>query len=144
MERGESMGRWNTWSSWKTTHPDWISEKKITVLVQSALKKHPDLPDVPLLIDLAKSEDDKLLFALIATSAELGRPLTTTPDVPPDRLAALKSAYAAMLKDAEFLKEAQQLKIEVSPVLGDELQALVTRAISTPRPLIDRLKVLLQ
>jgi tripartite-type tricarboxylate transporter receptor subunit TctC len=143
MERGESMGRWNTWSSWKVTNPEWIQSRKIVVLVQSSMKKHPDLPDVPLLIDLAASDDDKTIFRLLATSAELGRPLTTTPGVPADRLAALKAAYATMLKDPEFLREAQQLKIEVAPLLADDLQMLVSRAISTPLRIIDRLTAIL-
>lgn len=143
MERGESMGRWNTWSSWKTTQPEWIRDGKITVLVQSALKKPADLQGPPLLIDLAKTDDDRKLFELIATNAEVGRPLVSTPDVPPARLNALTAAYAAMVKDADFLREAGQLKIEIDPIIGADLQALVTRALSTPKPLAERLKKLM-
>lgn len=143
MERGESMGRWNTWSSWKTTQPEWIRDGKIVVLVQSALKKPADLQGPPLLIDLAKTEDDRKLFELIATNAEVGRPLVATPDVPPARLNALIAAYAAMVKDPDFLREAGQLKIEVDPIIGADLQGLVTRALSTPKPLAERLKKLM-
>jgi tripartite-type tricarboxylate transporter receptor subunit TctC len=144
MERGESMGRWNTWSSWKVTKPDWIAEKKIIFLAQSALKKPADLQDAPLLIDLAKNEDDKKIFALLATSAEMGRPMAASPDAPPDRMKAILAAYRATMKDPEFLKEAAQLKIEVDPLIGDELQALVQRALSTPKQLTERLKGLIK
>ncbi|HEY8579975.1 MAG TPA: hypothetical protein VIL72_08825 [Beijerinckiaceae bacterium] len=144
MERGESMGRWNTWSSWKVTKPDWIAEKKIVFVVQSALKKPADLQEPPLLIDLAKSEDDRRIFALLATSAELGRPLTAAPQTPPDRLAALLAAYRAMMKDPDFLREAEQQKIEIAPLVGDEMNALVRRALDTPKPLTRRLRDLIR
>ena len=144
MERGESQGRWNTWSAWKVTKPDWIAEKKINVLVQSALTKPRDLQGPPLLADLAKSEDDRKIFELLATAAELGRPLVASPDVPAERMQALIDAYRAMLADAEFIREAQQTKIEIAPLIGRDLQSLVTRALSTPKPLAERLKKLIE
>ncbi|MDB5572265.1 MAG: hypothetical protein JWN93_3448 [Hyphomicrobiales bacterium] len=144
MERGESMGRWNTWSSWKTTHPDWIRDGTIVPLVQSALKKPADLQDAPLLIDLAANEDDRRIFALLASAAEVGRPLVAAPGAPPDRLDALIAAYRAMTTDPEFVKEAQALKIEIAPLIGEELQAIVRQALATPRPLAERLKALVK
>jgi tripartite-type tricarboxylate transporter receptor subunit TctC len=144
MERGESQGRWNTWSSWKVTKPDWIAQKKIVVLVQSALNKPKDLQDAPLLADLAKSDDDRKIFELLGTAAELGRPLVASPEVPEDRRAALIEAYRATLADPEFLAEAKQLKIEPAPIIGADLQALVTRALATPKPLALRLKKLIE
>lgn len=144
MERGESLGRWNTWSAWKVTKPDWIAERKIVMLVQSALRKPKDLQDAPLLADLARSNDDRRIFELLATAAELGRPLVASPDIPADRLAALNAAYRAMLSDPEFVAEAAQLKIEIAPLVGAELQDLVARALATPKPLTDRLKKLVE
>ena len=144
MERGESMGRYNTWSAWKVTKPDWIAERKIVMLVQSALRKPKDLQDAPLLADLARSNDDRRIFELLATAAELGRPLVASPDIPADRLAALNAAYRAMLSDPEFVAEAAQLKIEIAPLVGAELQDLVARALATPKPLTDRLKKLVE
>ncbi len=144
MERGESMGRWNTWSSWKTTHPDWIKERKIIPLVQSALKKPADLQDAPLLIDLAANDDDARIFELLASAAEVGRPLVASPGVPRDRLDALIGAYRAMVVDADFVKEAQALKIEIAPLIGDELQTIVNQALATPKPLAQRLKGLVK
>lgn len=144
MERGESMGRWNTWSAWKVTHPDWIRERKIIPLVQSALSKPADLQDAPLLIDLAKNEDDRAIFTLLATSAELGRPIAVAPETPRERFAALDAAFRATMQDAEFLKEAAALKIEVTPVFAPQMRALVERALATPKPLAERLGKLMQ
>ncbi len=143
MERGESMGRWNTWSSWKTTHPDWISQKKINFLLTSALRKPKDLQEPPLLIDLAKNEDDKRIFELLATNAEMGRPIVATPDVPADRLKALNAAYRAMIADADFVAEAEKLKIEIDPIFGEELHKMALRALSTPKHLTQRVKKLM-
>ena len=144
MERGESMGRWNTWSSWKVTNPNWIADKSIVFLFQSALKKAPGLADAPLLTDLARNADDRKIFELLATAAELGRPLAGAPDIPVDRTAALIAAYRAVMQDADFRREAEQLKIEINPIIGSDLQALVTSALATPKPLTERLKKLIQ
>lgn len=144
MERGEVQGRYNTWSSWKVTKPDWLRDKKIVVLVQQALSKPTDLQGPPLLIDLAKNEEDKRIFEMMAVGSEMGRPLATTPDVPPERLKALRGAHAAMLKDKEFIDEAAKLNIEIDPVLGEDMQKLVTRALSTPPAIVERMKKLLQ
>lgn len=143
MERGESMGRWNTWSSWKTTHPDWISQKKIVFLLTSALRKPKDLQEPPLLIDLARNDDDRRIFELLATNAEMGRPIVATPGVPADRMKALLAAYRAMIADAEFVSEAEKLKIEIDPIYGDDLKAMAERALSTPKHLTERVKKLM-
>lgn len=140
MERGESMGRWNTWSSWKSTHPDWIKEGKIVFLLTSALRKPKDLQGPPLLIDLAQNEDDKRIFELLATNAELGRPIAATPDVPPDRMKAILAAYRGMIADPDFIAEADKLKIEIDPIIGDDLKAMVDKALSTPKHIAERVK----
>ncbi|MFN3891793.1 MAG: Bug family tripartite tricarboxylate transporter substrate binding protein [Beijerinckiaceae bacterium] len=143
MERGESMGRWNTWSSWKTTHPDWIAQKKIVFLLTSALRKPKDLQEPPLLTELARNEDDRRIFELLATNAEMGRPIAATPGVPADRMAAILAAYRAMLKDPEFLADAAKLKIEIDPIIGDDLKAMAEKALSTPKHLTERVKKLM-
>ncbi|MDB5533665.1 MAG: Tripartite-type tricarboxylate transporter, receptor component TctC [Hyphomicrobiales bacterium] len=144
MERGESMGRWNTWSSWKLTNPGWIADKSIVFLFQSALSKPAALADVPLLTELAGNADDRKIFELLATAAELGRPLVGSPDIPAARAAALIAAYRALFEDVEFRREAEQLKIEFNPIIGPDLQKLVTSALATPKPLAERLKKLIE
>lgn len=144
MERGEVQGRYNTWSSWKVTKPEWIRDKKINVLVQQALSKPADLQGPPLLIDLAKTPEDRKIFELMAIGSEMGRPLAATPGIPAERVKALINAYRAMTKDPEFIAETKKLNVEVDPVIGEDMQKLVHRALATPAPIVARMKKLLE
>ena len=106
MERGEVQARNNTWSSWKATKPDWLRDKKISIIVQAG-PRASDL-DAPSLEDLAKSAEDRQLIELIVSGTQLGRPLATTPGVPEERLKALREAFAATMKDPEFRRGSAQ------------------------------------
>ncbi|HTI88071.1 MAG TPA: hypothetical protein VL966_15825 [Alphaproteobacteria bacterium] len=138
MEKGEVQARNNTWSSWKATKPDWLKGGTIKVLVQEG-PKAPDL-DVPKLSDLAKNDDDAQVIRLIVSGAYLGRPFATPPNVPDTRVAALRTAFAAMMKDPEFLDDAAKLKVDVAPVTGEELQTLVANLMNFPERLIPKAK----
>src|SRR6476660_5271887 len=93
LEKGEVAGRGsNSWASWKSTRPDWLANKKINILVQIGLNKAPDLPDVPLLMDLAKNDQDRAVLKLLSAPSAIGRPIFTTPGVPDDRVKALRAA----------------------------------------------------
>ena len=84
LERGEVEVRGsNSWTSWKATRPDWIAEKKINILVQIGLAKAPDLPDVPLLMELGKNDEDRQLLRLLSASTHIGRPIFTAPECRP-------------------------------------------------------------
>ena len=133
LERGEVQGRcgWS-WSSIMATRMDWITSKKIIVLVQMSLSKHPDLPDVPLIMDLAKTDEQRQIFKLIFARQVMGRPFAAPPGVPADRLAALRQAFAETMKDKEFLAEAEQAKFEINPVGGEQIDALVKEIYQTP------------
>jgi tripartite-type tricarboxylate transporter receptor subunit TctC len=133
LERGEVQGRcgWS-WSSIVTTRKDWITSKKIIVLVQMSLSKHPDLPDVPLIMDLAKTTEQRQIFKLIFARQVMGRPFTAPPGVPADRVAALRQAFADTIKDKAFLDDADKGKFEINPVGGAELDALVKEIYQTP------------
>jgi tripartite-type tricarboxylate transporter receptor subunit TctC len=139
MERGEVGARNNTWSSWKVTKPDWVRNKDILILVQAG-PKAKDLPDVPALEDLVKSEDERQLVNLIVSGTRLGRPLATGPGVPAERVKALRDAFDAVMKDPDFLKEAEAAKIEVDPVRGEDMQKVVEAVLATPKPVKDRAK----
>jgi len=144
LERGEAGARGTSWSSWTTTAPDWIRDRKI-VLLGYAGPKPKDMPDgVPSLIDLAKSEDDKSIMRIVFSGAEFGRPFAVGPGVPPARAQALRAAFVAMMKDAEFLAEAAQLKVEVDPVSGDHLQDVAVKLVATPPHLAARAKALVE
>jgi tripartite-type tricarboxylate transporter receptor subunit TctC len=142
MERGEVEARNNTWSSWKATRPAWLKDKKITVIVQAG-PRAPDL-DVPSVEALARTPQDRQVIELIVSGTQLGRPLATTPGVPAERVAALRDAYRATMKDPEFRKDAAKLNFEVNPVYGEQLQKVVEKVIGTPKELAARAKPLLE
>lgn len=142
MERGEVEARNNTWSSWKATKAAWLAEKKIVVIAQAG-PKAADL-DAPSLEELARNAEDRQLIALVMSGARLGRPFATNADVPPERVAALRAAFAATMKDPEFLAEAKSLGFEVNPVLGEAMQKIVEQVLATPRPVAARAKALLE
>jgi tripartite-type tricarboxylate transporter receptor subunit TctC len=133
LERGEVQGRcgWS-WSSVKTTRFNWVRDKRIIVLVQMSLSKHPDLPDVPLIMDLAKTDEQRQIFKMIFARQTMGRPYVAPPGVPADRLAALRKAFMDTMADKEFLDETEQNKFEINPVGGEQLEALVKEIYQTP------------
>jgi tripartite-type tricarboxylate transporter receptor subunit TctC len=139
LERGEVAGRcgWS-WSSAKSTRPAWIEEKKINVLIQLSLSKHPDLPDVPLIMDLAKDDEQRQMFRLIFARQVMGRPFQSTPGVPKDRLEALQKAFMDTMKDPALLAEADKLKFEITPVRGPEIETLVADILKMPPALAER------
>ncbi len=144
MERGEVSGRGsNAWASWKSTKADWIKEKKINVLVQIGLTKAPDLPNVPLLVDLAKNEQDKAMLKLLSASTTIGRPIFTTPGVPEERVKALRAAFDATMKDPKFLAAAEKQKMDINPVSGEQLQKIVQEIVATPKPIGERLQAII-
>jgi tripartite-type tricarboxylate transporter receptor subunit TctC len=139
MERGEVKGRcgWS-WSSVVATHKRWIDDKSITVLVQLSLNKHPDLPDVPLIMDFAKGEDQQQMFKLIFARQVMGRPYLAPPGVPADRADALRKAFMDTMRDPEFLAEAEKSQLEITPVAGPEVEKLVNDLYQTPKALADK------
>ena len=144
MERGEVEGRGsNSWASWKSTKPDWLKDKKINILVQVALVRHPDLPDVPLLMDLATNDSDRKLLEFFSSDTDLSRSLVTTQDVPADRVAALRKAFDTMIKDAEFLAEAARAAMDISPGTGEESQKIADSIVNTPPDILARAKALI-
>ncbi len=145
MERGEVDGRGsNSWASWKATRPHWLAEKKINILVQIGLKKAPDLPDVPLLMELGTNAEDRALLRLLSASTEIGRPIFTTPGVPAERVAALRAAFDAMLRDKAFLDEAKRLNFDIDAVSGEAMQKLVAEIVGMPKAQGERLKQIIE
>ena len=144
LERGEVEGRGsNPWSEWKASKPEWVRDGKIIPLMQMSLFKHPDLPDVPLMIDLAPNETVRTVFELISITGEIGRPFVTAPGVPADRVAALRQAFDDTMKDPEFLADAEKVQIEINPIAWQEMSDLVHRALSASKGAIDLLKAAL-
>jgi tripartite-type tricarboxylate transporter receptor subunit TctC len=141
MERGEVDGRAsNTWSSYKSTRPDWVQNKRLNYLLQIGLKKEAELPDVPLLSELAVNDEQKQIFNFFSTAVAITRPVATSPEVPADRVAALRTAFMATMKDAEFLAEAAKQQADVSPMPGEEVQRLTQALLDTPAPLLEKVR----
>ena len=144
MERGEVDVRGsNSWSSWKATRPQWLAEHKINILVQIGLKKAPDL-DAPLLMDLASNAEDRALLRLLSASTQVGRPIFTTPGVPAERVAALRAAFDAMVRDPAFLDDAKQAHFDIDPVPGEALQKLVGEVVTIPKGQAEKLRKIIE
>jgi len=143
MERGEVDGRcgWS-WSSVASTRRAWLESGSIKVLVQLALQKHPDLPDVPLILDYAKTDEERAMLRLIFSRAALGCPFLAPPGIPPERAAILRNAFDDTMKDPAFLAEAAQALLEVAPVSGEELQQLIAEIYRTPKEVVDKTREL--
>ena len=132
MERGEVGGRINSWASWKATKPDWLREKKIFILVQIALKRNHELPDIPTVIELAKTEEDKAVMTFLSADIPISRAYVTTPGVPKERVAALRKAFDQTVVDPDFLAEAKKMQLDLNPQSGAELEGLVNFLINAP------------
>lgn len=143
MERGEVQARNNTWSSWKVTKPDWLKNGDIRILVYAG-PAPKDLPGVPAVRDLVKSDDDRRIVDLVVSGTELGRPLAFAGGVPADRVAAVRKAFMDTMTDAEFVKEAEKLQIEIEPVSGERLQKVVADVLATPKNLAERARSLIE
>jgi tripartite-type tricarboxylate transporter receptor subunit TctC len=140
VERGEVEGHSTSWTAVKIAHPAWLPEKTITIPVQFALKRHPELPDVPTVVDLARNDEERKILTAIMAATEIGSAFFTTPEVPADRVAALRRAFDAALKDPELLAEAKRLNIGVGPMTGEELQKLVVNVSNLPPDLLEKVR----
>ena len=126
MERGEVQGRCSIpWSTVKATRRFWIDENKVSVLLQYSLSKHADLPNVPLVMDLAKTDEQRTILKLIFGRQVMGRPFVAPPGVPKDRVDALRKAFMETMADKEFLADAEKAKLEITPASGDKIESLV-------------------
>jgi tripartite-type tricarboxylate transporter receptor subunit TctC len=144
MERGEIDGRcgWS-WSGVKSGKPEWISGRQINVLVQLGLQKSPDLPDVPLIMDQAKSDDQRQILRLVFSRQEFAWPFAAPPDIPADRAQALRNAFEATLKDPEFLEDAKKTQIDVNPVSAAAVDRLIGELYAAPEPVLAKLRSVL-
>jgi tripartite-type tricarboxylate transporter receptor subunit TctC len=137
MERGEVEGRNNSWGSVKANKPEWIKNGDIAVLTYSG-RKQPDLAHVPHLEDILKDPLDKQVFKVVTAGSQLGHPFAMAPGVPADRIAAVRKAFAEMLKSPEFVKDATAAQIDIDFVDPDEMKQVVSELFSTPQEVRDR------
>ena len=144
MENGELQGRGsNTWSSYKASKPEWIADHKINILTQVGLAKAPDLPDVPLLMEFARDDLDRSALMLLSAPPTIGRPIFTTPGVPPERLAALRRAFDETMTDPAFLAEAKRASLDIEPAPGERLEAITRDILASPKAVAERLSAII-
>ncbi len=145
MERREVQGRCSwSWTSLKATHQSWVTERKINVLFQMGLSKHPELPDVPLIVDLAEREDDRAILKLIFARQVMAWPYLAPPGIARDRAEALRRAFMDTMKDNDFLADAEKSLLEIRPVAGEDIQTLVSQVYATPAAIAQRAADLLK
>ena len=141
MERGEVEGRGtNPWADYVAAAPRLVKEKLINIIVQVGLTREPDLPHVPTLLEEAKGDDNRAIAEFMTKGVAVGRPLATSPNVPADRLAALRQAAKVMVEDAEFKQDAERTSHEVRYMSGEVLAKLIRDLIEAPPDVRDKVK----
>jgi tripartite-type tricarboxylate transporter receptor subunit TctC len=145
MERGEVEVVGGTgWASTKVNHPDWIKEKKITILYQLAAERHRELPDVPTVAELALKQEDQAMLRFIGASADVGRYLIAPPGIPADRFAALRKAFDAMMKDKDFIADMEKRNVDLDYMAGDKLAEMIAGLMKTSPEIIARAKAAME
>ena len=139
IERGELAGRAGSLLSWTARQQAWLREGKVTYLVQIGLVKDKELPNVPLMLDLAKDEKTRQMYALLASASAVGRSIYAPPEVPADRVAALRAGFDRMVVDAAFLADAKKRDVIINPSKGAEIQEVVRKTIATPKDVVEQL-----
>jgi hypothetical protein len=145
MERGEVFARGGaSLAGMLQERGEWIRDNKIIALVQVGAEREKDYPDVPLMHELAKTPEQRQILSLVSSPPSLGRPFLTTPDVPPERIAALRYAFAETMKDAGFLAEAKQLGLDMNPMTSAAVTEIVNATINAPADAIAKAKVAIE
>jgi tripartite-type tricarboxylate transporter receptor subunit TctC len=145
MERGEVQARAGaSLAGMLQEHADWFRDKKIIALVQIGTERDKDYRDVPLMHELGKTAEQRQVLTLVSAPPALGRPFFTTQDVPPDRVAALRKAFDATMKDEAFLAEAKQLGIEMEPMTAEAVTAIVLATVNAPAEIVAKAKAAIE
>ena len=140
MERGEVAGHCTALEAVLTQHPTWIKDNTVKILVQFALTRHPAMADVPTVIEIAETQEQKDILRAVMNATEIGKPIVTSPGVPAERLNALRRAYEQVVQDAEFKMEFERQGVELSPINGEALQKLVEEVATMPADLLAKVK----
>jgi tripartite-type tricarboxylate transporter receptor subunit TctC len=145
MERREIDGRCSwSWSSILSGKKDWLDQGLITPFLQLSLEHNLDLPNVPNIMDVAQTEEHRQIFRLMFARETLGYPFLGPPEIPADRLAVIRQAFADTMRDPNFVDEATRSRLTVDPVSGEEIQDLVIGLYATPEAVIERTRSLLR
>jgi tripartite-type tricarboxylate transporter receptor subunit TctC len=145
VESGEVEGEaGKDWTTLTSTKPHWIRDKRINIIVQMGLRPHAELKGVPMAIELARTPDDHRVMEIVFAKFGMSRPFMAPPGLPPERTDVLRRAFNATLQDPIVLAEAEKLGMEINPVSGREVEALVSHIMSTPDALAERAREVLK
>jgi tripartite-type tricarboxylate transporter receptor subunit TctC len=144
MERGEVDGVCEAVDSINSRRPDWISGKKVVPLLQGGVEPDPELKEVPFVLDLFHGDEERQAIAFLYAGEGIGRPYVAPPDLPEGRLAILRAAFEATMRDADFIMDANNQKFTSKPKNGNYLEALIKRIYATPTRVVDRVGALLK
>ena len=140
MEKGEIDGCLLAWSTVKAAKRDWLEQKKASIVVQWGSTRHPELPDIPTMVEMGKTAEDKAILELYASATEIGKSIVAPPGVAKDRITALRRGFDAMLKDPDYLEEVRRLSLDFEPLSGEKLQAYVEELSKTPANVLAKAK----
>src|SRR5262245_12481425 len=140
VERGEVEGMVRPWSITKTVRPEWLREGKINLLVQYALVRHPELPNVPAVVDLAQTAEQRQVLGLYASGSDIGRSIVAPPGVPADTVAMLRRAFMAAMRDPGLLADVAKSGTDIDPLAGERLQEIVRQAVAVPPRAVEQAK----
>lgn len=143
MERGEVEALSMPWTVFRVIRADWLRDKKVNVLLQTGLDAAPDLPGVPRLVDLGRNAEERQILELFSQPEKVGRSLTAPPGLPSGRVAELRAAFTATTKDPDFLADAAHMRLDLSPLSGDELQAIIEKSFAYSPSIVAKAEALI-
>jgi len=144
MERGEVQARGGmTLTGLKQERPDFIAERKVIMLVQTGAQREAEYPDVPLMHELGRNEEERQILQLISSPAALGRPFFLPPEVPADRVAALRKAFAATMKDPDYIAEGNKVRLDMNPLSAERVTRLVDATVHAPPAIVAKARAAL-
>jgi tripartite-type tricarboxylate transporter receptor subunit TctC len=143
LDRGEVQARAFSFSSVTAQHPDWLTGKKMNFIAQIGTRRLHELPDVMLITEMAKSDEERGILKLISSPPGLGQPYLAPPGTPPERVAILKAAFANTMKDSAFLNESAALNLDVDPMSAEEVTRIVLDVVRTPSDIVAKTRALM-
>jgi tripartite-type tricarboxylate transporter receptor subunit TctC len=138
MQRNEVQGICESFESIRSRRPDWLEKKTVAILFQGAAEASSDLPGIPMIQDLARNVEERQAIEFLYAGQSIGRPFVAPPGLPPDRLAILRKAFDATMKDPEFIADVKRQKLDLDPIDGEMLGALINKIYATPKSVVDR------
>jgi tripartite-type tricarboxylate transporter receptor subunit TctC len=144
IERGEVQARGGmTLTGLKQEQPDWVADKKVIMLVQVGEEREPEFPNVPLMHELGKTDEQRQILDLISSPASLGRPFFLPPDVPAEHVAALRKAFAATMKDPAYIADGKKVRLDLNPLGAEQVTKLVNATVNSPPAIVAKAKAAL-